>query len=120
MDAGALQLLVTYPWPGNVRELANLVERIAILASSDLITATEISRVLPADGAARAAARAGGDPDTPLAAALDQYERQLIASALSVAKGNVADAARRLSTDRANLYRRMRRLGLEPPRQLSE
>jgi transcriptional regulator with GAF, ATPase, and Fis domain len=32
----------------------------------------------------------------------------------------VADAARRLSTDRANLYRRMRRLGLEPPRQLSE
>ena len=120
MDAGALQLLVTYPWPGNVRELANLMERIAILASSDVITATEISRVLPADGAARAAAGAGGDPDTPLAAALDQYERQLIASALSVAKGNVADAARRLSTDRANLYRRMRRLGLEPPRQLSE
>jgi two-component system, NtrC family, nitrogen regulation response regulator NtrX len=120
MDAGALQLLVTYPWPGNVRELANLVERLAILASSDVITATEISRVLPTDGAARAVAGAGGNPDTPLAAALDQYERQLIASALSVAKGNVADAARRLSTDRANLYRRMRRLGLEPPRQLSE
>ena len=120
MDAGALQLLVTYPWPGNVRELANLVERLAILASGDMITATEISRVLPADGAARAAAGAGGEPDTPLAAALDQYERQLIASALSAAKGNVADAARRLSTDRANLYRRMRRLGLEPPRQLSE
>ena len=38
------------------------------------------------------------------------------AAALSAARGNVADAARKLSTDRANLYRRMRRLGLEPPR----
>ncbi len=121
IDTGALQLLVTYPWPGNVRELANLVERLAILAVSEVITAADVTRVLPSDGggAARAAADAA-DPDTPLATALDQYERQLIATALSAAKGNVADAARRLSTDRANLYRRMRRLGLEPPRQLSE
>jgi transcriptional regulator of acetoin/glycerol metabolism len=29
-----------------------------------------------------------------------------------VAGGNVAEAARRLKTDRANLYRRMRRVGL--------
>jgi two-component system nitrogen regulation response regulator NtrX len=120
IDAGALELLVTYAWPGNVRELANLVERLAILASGDAITAADITRVLPAEGAARAAARAAGTADTPLAATLDQYERQLIAAALSAARGNVADAARRLSTDRANLYRRMRRLGLEPPRQLAE
>ena len=120
IDAGALALLVTYPWPGNVRELANLVERLAILASGDAITAADITRVLPAEGAVRAAARAAGTVDTPLAATLDQYERELIAAALSAAKGNVADAARRLSTDRANLYRRMRRLGLEPPRQLAE
>jgi two-component system nitrogen regulation response regulator NtrX len=29
-----------------------------------------------------------------------------------MAGGNVADAARRLKTDRPNLYRRMRRLGI--------
>ncbi len=121
IDTGALQLLGSYPWPGNVRELANLVERLAILATGEVIAAADVTRVLPSDGGARAAAKAAaGDPDTPLAAALDQYERQLIAAALSAAKGNVADAARRLSTDRANLYRRMRRLELEPPRQLSE
>jgi DNA-binding NtrC family response regulator len=120
VDAGALQLLVAYRWPGNVRELGNLVERLAILAGTDAITAEEVMRVLPPDGVAPRTAAGSASPDVPLAEALDHYERQLIAAALSAATGNVADAARRLSTDRANLYRRMRRLGLEPPRHLSE
>jgi two-component system nitrogen regulation response regulator NtrX len=120
IDAGALQLLVAYPWPGNVRELGNLVERIAILAETDAITAEEVRRVLPPEGPGAHGTVAVPTSDTPLAEALDRYERQLIAAALSAATGNVADAARRLSTDRANLYRRMRRLGLEPPRHLSE
>jgi len=122
-DAGALQLLATYPWPGNARELANIVERLAILAVTDTIGADDVARVLSPDGA-----RAGGKErrsdaeawsDVALSQALDQYERTLIARALSAARGNVADAARRLSTDRANLYRRMRRLGLEPPRDVT-
>lgn len=120
IDAGALELLVSYAWPGNVRELANLVERLAILAMGDAIKAEDVTRVLPTDGRAWAASGATAGPDTPLAETLDQVERQLIAAALSAAKGNVTDAARRLSTDRANLYRRMRRLGLEPPRHLAE
>ena len=45
--------------------------------------------------------------------ALDAYEKTLITRALSAAGGNVAEAARSLATDRANLYRRMRRLGIE-------
>jgi DNA-binding NtrC family response regulator len=113
-DAGALELLAAYDWPGNVRELANIVERLAILGSGDAITADDVARVLPGDGTGPPA---GADwTDVALADALDHYERTLIARALSAAHGNVADAARKLATDRANLYRRMRRLGLEPPR----
>ncbi|HYK82625.1 MAG TPA: sigma-54 dependent transcriptional regulator [Gemmatimonadales bacterium] len=112
-DAGALQLLAAYRWPGNVRELANLVERLAILAS-DVITAADVASVVPLDGAPPVAPEAW--TDVALAEALDQFERTLIARALSAARGNVAEAARKLATDRANLYRRMRRLGLEPPR----
>jgi two-component system nitrogen regulation response regulator NtrX len=103
-----------------VRELANLVERLTILAAADTITATDVTRVLPLDGVGPRPIDAATGPEAPLAETLDRYERQLIAAALSAAKGNVADAARRLSTDRANLYRRMRRLGLEPPRHLSD
>ena len=80
---------------------------------------TRLSRVVPQDGGRRPAAGADAQPDVALSEALDQYERTLIARALSAARGNVADAARRLSTDRANLYRRMRRLGLEPPRNVT-
>jgi two-component system nitrogen regulation response regulator NtrX len=118
-DAGALPLLAAYGWPGNVRELANIVERMAILATTELISAADIARVLPSDGAApRPTTDNGGDSvwrDIALTETLDQYERELIAKALSASRGNVAEAARRLQTDRANLYRRMRRLGIEPP-----
>ncbi len=121
-DAGVVALLAAYSWPGNVRELANIVERLAILAPDDSITTTAVARVLPTDGTAPRVAPAqptkGEEPwrDIALSETLDQYERELIARALSVSRGNVAEAARRLQTDRANLYRRMRRLGIEPPR----
>ncbi|HXM37276.1 MAG TPA: sigma-54 dependent transcriptional regulator [Gemmatimonadales bacterium] len=116
-DAGAVPLLAAYAWPGNVRELANIVERLAILATSDTLTAADVARVLPQDGGPR-------NLETPwrdvaLTESLDQREREIIAQALSVSRGNVAEAARRLMTDRANLYRRMRRLGIEPPRNVT-
>jgi two-component system nitrogen regulation response regulator NtrX len=118
-DAGALPLMISYMWPGNVRELANIVERLAILANSETVTADDVARVLPQDGSRPPAMPVPGETpwrDIALTATLDQYERELIARALSVSRGNVAEAARRLLTDRANLYRRMRRLGIEPPR----
>jgi DNA-binding NtrC family response regulator len=127
-DAGAIALLKQYPWPGNVRELANILERLAILSPGPSITATDVERVLPTAGRTdgRTDRRTGSTEPAPtpagdtagLAQSLDQFERSLIARALSEAQGNVAEAARRLATDRANLYRRMRRLGLEPPRRL--
>jgi two-component system nitrogen regulation response regulator NtrX len=105
----ALEALAGYAWPGNVRELANLVERLIILSGPTV------------DGAAvRQVIRGGGPPPLgasalgrPLNDALDDFERGLIGAALTQAQGNVAEAARLLQTDRANLYRRMRRLGLD-------
>jgi DNA-binding NtrC family response regulator len=119
--AEALELLSAYHWPGNIRELANIVERLTILGRGE-IDAAAVRQVLPkgsaGDGSRGAAGGSGlpdesGDPfDRSLSNRLDDYERSLIARALSRANGNVAEAARLLQTDRANLYRRMKRLGL--------
>jgi two-component system nitrogen regulation response regulator NtrX len=109
----ALEALAAYSWPGNVRELANLIERLSIL-SGPVVDASAVRQVL----------RSGPAPPTQpsslaslqgrsLSDALDEVERGLITSALYQAQGNMAEAARILQTDRANLYRRMRRLGLE-------
>ena len=120
-DAGAVPLLAAYTWPGNVRELANIIERLAILASGETVTAADVARVLPQDVMTPPLQPSNGDTpwrDIALTDTLDQYERELIARSLSVSRGNVAEAARRLMTDRANLYRRMRRLGIEPPRNI--
>ena len=111
--ADALAALAAYEWPGNIRELANIVERLLIVSGGAAeIGADLIASVLPEARTPRPQGAAPGAPALPLSEALDAHERQLIRDALASAKGNVAEAARTLQTDRANLYRRMRRLGL--------
>ena len=120
--AEAIAALAGYDWPGNVRELANIVERLSIIGGAE-VDAAMVRQVLPRAGSGRF------DPPSvttdsgttysvadlagrSLSNTLDDYERALISTALKRASGNVAEAARALQTDRANLYRRMKRLGL--------
>jgi len=111
-DGEALTELAAYHWPGNIRELANVVERLAILAGPT-VGAEQVAQVLTYRPMRQAAAGPAANLDgLPLTDAVDHFERELIARALAEADGNVAEAARRLKTDRANLYRRMKRLGV--------
>jgi two-component system nitrogen regulation response regulator NtrX len=121
---GALAVLEQHSWPGNVRELANIVERVAIVHPAAEVTARDIRSILvPDDGRLSRPLQtpsdehAGADADAGLSDILDDYERRVITGALAAASGNVAEAARRLQTDRANLYRRMKRLGVDGTRE---
>jgi len=110
---GAMEVLLGYAWPGNVRELFNVIERIAILHQGVEIGPDDVLDVLRPSGGDPSRARvAPPDDPRPLSERLDDHEREIVRSALASSSGNVAEAARRLKTDRANLYRRMRRLGL--------
>ena len=114
-STNAVDALARYRWPGNVRELANIVERLAILHPGREVTSDEIREVLPSAPTRLAEPAALPNAtvlDASLTDTLDDYERVLITRALSVAGGNIAEAARRLQTDRPNLYRRMKRLGI--------
>jgi two-component system, NtrC family, nitrogen regulation response regulator NtrX len=106
---GAFDALSSYAWPGNVRELANLIERLSILCGPT-VDAAAVRGVIRGGPSVPVPSGALG---LPLSEALDEFERGMITAALAQAEGNVAEAARVLRTDRANLYRRMRRLGIE-------
>lgn len=112
-SAGALDALRGYNWPGNVRELMNLVERLSILFPGPEVQPSDVSAVLPRAAPAPTDTPSYEDADPRgLRDRLEDYERELIEGAIHAAGGNVAEAGRRLQTDRANLYRRMKRLGI--------
>lgn len=114
LAAAGMDALARYSWPGNVRELANIVERLTILYPGVEIGAAEV-RVLLQGGARPHVGPSEFDPadPRPLTDLLDDFERRVIRGALEYADGSVAEAARTLHTDRANLYRRMRRLEID-------
>lgn len=109
----AMTAMGRYPWPGNVRELFNFLERLAILHPAGLVSEADVARLLPPPPTLPSPVGGFDEQDPrPLRARLDDYERDLIVAALEESGGSIAEAGRRLRTDRANLYRRMRRLGL--------
>ena len=115
LEPVALEALADHAWPGNVRELANIVERLTIVHAGERVGDAEVARILEGSRPAPAIEPPSGtmsDTGGSLAERLDAFERDLILRALDVAEGNVAAAARDLATDRANLYRRMRRLDI--------
>jgi two-component system nitrogen regulation response regulator NtrX len=116
---GAIEALERHSWPGNVRELANIVERIAIVNPGADVTASYVEGIL-SPPAPRTDVSSEAPPDAATTAqsvdglsdSLDEFERRLIRNALAKSRGNIAGAARSLKTDRPNLYRRMKRLGI--------
>jgi two-component system nitrogen regulation response regulator NtrX len=122
LTSAAEDLLNSYSWPGNVRELRNLCERLVIMADEETIDARHIAPLVPAGRMPEAAAGgtqpAGGEtaepvPGTPLARQVEDFERRAITAALDRHRGNIAAAARELDLDRANLHRKLKRLGLK-------
>jgi two-component system nitrogen regulation response regulator NtrX len=119
--AEAIQTLTTHGWPGNVRELANIIERLTIIAGEE-VTADLVPRVLwrmaggisdSANSSTASNTDIGFTADgRSLTDRLDDFERNQITGAMTASGGRIAEAARLLQTDRGNLYRRMRRLGI--------
>ena len=108
----ALAMLEGHEWPGNGRELANIVERLTILHAGEEVGSADVARILEGTSPAAVASVTPEANGGGLAEQLDAFEKRLIEEALDSADGNLAEAARRLRTDRANLYRRMRRLDI--------
>ncbi|XRD87070.1 sigma-54-dependent Fis family transcriptional regulator [Dyella nitratireducens] len=92
----AERALETWRWPGNVRELQHLMERAALLAEHDQVSAAALSFGAPPDGA-----------QDIEGLTLEQAEAWLIQRALERHNGNLQHAADALGITRQALYRRL-------------
>jgi two-component system nitrogen regulation response regulator NtrX len=103
-DDAVFTVFSEYEWPGNVRELRNTVERMAILASGDLLTVESIPLEI----------RMRPEPATKsvLQETREDAERDRILQALEETDWNVSAAARVLNIERTSLHKRIRALGL--------
>lgn len=109
----ALTALRRYPWPGNVRELQNVVERAVLLGKGPRITTSD----LPSQLASGAPVVVQSSSGVSLKNALDAPERQIILDALQSNNWNRNVTAELLGINRTTLYKKMKKLGLQDPRQ---
>jgi transcriptional regulator with PAS, ATPase and Fis domain len=102
----AVRALEAYPWPGNIRELRNVLERAVLLCEGRTLGARDL-RFEATPGVAASEA----------SLTLAELERRHIERVLAAERGRVESAARRLGIPRSSLYQKLKRLGLQPPRE---
>jgi len=107
----AVTRLSSMSWPGNVRELENLIERLAIFAATDEISAEEVER--ERSRRSEASSSASENSAASLPGKLQEMERQEILRVLRESGGNKSLAARKLGIERKTLYEKARRLGID-------
>ncbi len=112
LDPAALQVLRSAEWPGNVRELRNTVERLMILHEGEMVGAPEVEAVVTGQPEHMVDVIEPGDGRS-LREIVEAYEAMLLARELRNVGGVVSRVAERLNTDRANLYRKLKRYGLK-------
>ncbi len=110
LSGEALGKLTRHNWPGNVRELRNVVERAAILSTSETIGAdsilfkSEIGRAMQGI----AGPLAGGQEGDLLPALMDRYEKQLLTAALENSR-SIRKVARKLGVSHTTLLNKMKK-----------
>jgi DNA-binding NtrC family response regulator len=102
---GALQ---QHAWPGNVRELRNAVERLLLLADSE-VGEQDVLMALPQIARSEHASGRSG----PLATRTEAFEREAIRAELERSHHSMTDAARALGLERSHLYKKCAQLGID-------
>jgi two-component system, NtrC family, nitrogen regulation response regulator NtrX len=111
----AIASLQEYSWPGNIRELRNVVERLLLLAGSE-VAADDVRRALPIARAATNSTShaAGSDAATgPLAQRVLAFERSQVLAELDRHGRQITQTAKALGLERSHLYKKCQQLGID-------
>jgi DNA-binding NtrC family response regulator len=108
--------LLHYPWPGNVLEVRNLVQRLLILGTAEVISLGEVESAL---GGRKVPTEENQQWqhnvfELPLREAREAFERIYLLHQLKHTKGSVSKLSQRIGMERTHLYRKLRALGINP------
>jgi len=113
ISVDAERILCSYDWPGNVRELRNVIERIVVLESNEVIMPWHLPKEItkPPRSAEHTSSYKFTLPETGLS--LEELEKDLIQQALTMTKNNKMSAAKLLNLSYDSLRYQVRKFGLE-------
>jgi DNA-binding NtrC family response regulator len=110
--------LLNHEWPGNVRQLKNVVERLVIIADDRILDYQivsdhwEIKRHHIPDAVPKTMEELKSVKRHLLENQFGQIEKNFLQKALSLAEGNIAQAARQVGMQRSNFSVLMKKHGL--------
>jgi two-component system nitrogen regulation response regulator NtrX len=119
----AIAALQAHEWPGNVRQLRNIIERMIILAPSDLkvievdLLPPEIVEQQGAGGVTSATMSIMG---SPLREARESFEREYLKIQIRRFSGNISRTATFIGMERSALHRKLKALGIGDKREDEE
>ncbi len=105
----ALELLMSYSWPGNVRQLRHEIERAVTFCDQDGV-------ILPkhfSDDLICSTSEMARGSLRPIAAVIEDVEKELIREAMKKFNGNKSKAARSLGLSRRGLINKIQRYRIE-------
>jgi DNA-binding NtrC family response regulator len=109
-EKDAYDCLLRLEWKGNVRELYNTVEALIATTHSSYISLEDVTKYL---GDGNGFRRFQDLNELSLNERLKQYESQMIIEALTQTEYNISAASRLLQTDRNNLRKKIKILGID-------
>ncbi|HEX3570759.1 MAG TPA: sigma-54 dependent transcriptional regulator [Acidobacteriaceae bacterium] len=109
--AEAVVALTNLPWPGNIRELRNAVERLLLLAESE-VTADTVALAFPRASSVTPSQVAFPSANGPLTDRVAAFERATIEAELERNQRNITSTARALGLERSHLYKKCHQLGI--------
>jgi DNA-binding NtrC family response regulator len=115
ISEGAMSALVNYTWPGNVRELENVMQRVVILTSDNVIRQAHLANIFdPLQSQADFAVPRTGDELKRVKKAareksVEEIEKQFVLEALKRNGWNVTKSADETGMQRANFQALMKK-----------
>lgn len=108
-DPDSIEYLKNYPWPGNIRQLKNIIDRINILTPSEYISKEFVEEVI------EKGYKKEYDLDNAedLKTLREQFEKEIILNRLKKFNYNITKTAQSLNIERTNLYKKLKKYGID-------